>query len=240
MKPEIAAAELRSLVEQAGEADVRRSSPANERWKAKAEAVMSAALGPDSATLAKFRDVRYSIGIWTGAPGEDARDAQFFAGRVQEAAALLEAAIYEIELTGAESGLEGVNYDVGLWQHVRHSAEEERWEQVASQCAIYVEDKVRRWAGRPNDAKGQTLLGQALFAHALGDGGPLPLGSQPSERQGWRSLGMGLVGALGNVDRHNIQERPDARQYAIGILGLASLLLTQIKREHPEVPTASP
>lgn len=201
---------------------------------------MVAALGSDSATLAKFRELRYTVGIWTGAPGEDARDARFFAERVQEAAALLEAAIYEIELTGADEGLEGINYDVGLWQHVRHSVEEERWEQVASQCAIYVEDKVRRWAGRPVDAKGQVLVGQGLFAHALADDGPLALGSQPSERQGWRNLGLGLVGALGNVDRHHVQERPDGRQYAIGVLGLASLLLTQIKREHPELTAPSP
>lgn len=240
MKPEVAAAELRTLVEEAGISDIRRPGPANERWKAKAEAVMSAALGSDSATLAKFRDLRYTVGIWTGAPGEDARDAHFFAGRVQEAAALLEAAIYEIELTGAEEALAGVNYDVGLWQHVRHSVEEERWEQVASQCAIYVEDKIRRWAGRPVDSKGQTLVGQGLFAHTLADAGPLALGSQASERQGWRSLGLGLVGAIGNVDRHHVQERPDARQYAVGVLGLASLLLTQLKREHPDVTATSP
>lgn len=240
MKPEVAAAELRSLVEQTDDAEVQRWGPANEKWKAQAEAVMAAVLGAESATLTKFRDVRYSIGIWTGAPGEKERDARYFIGRVKEAAALLEAAIYEIELTAAETGLEGVNYDVGLWQHVRHSVDEERWEQVSSQCAIYVEDKVRRWAGRPVDARGQTLVGHGLFAHALGDDGPLVLGSQPSERQGWRSLGLGLVGALGNVDRHHVQERPDGRQYAIGVLGLASLLLTQIKREHPEATVPSP
>lgn len=240
MKPEVAAGELRVLVEEADDPDVRRSGAAHERWKAKAEAVMAAALGSDSATLAKFHDLRYTVGIWTDAPGEDARDAQFFRGRVEEAAALLEAAIYEIELMGADEGLEGINYDVGLWQHVRHSVEEERWEQVASQCAIYVEDKVRRWAGRPIDGKGQTLVGQGLFAHALADDGPLVLGAQASERQGWKSLGLGLVGALGNVDRHNVQERPDARQYAIGVLGLASLLLTQLKREHPDVTATAP
>jgi hypothetical protein len=240
MKPEAGAAELSTLVEEAGQDDVRRSGPANERWKAKAEVVMGAALGANSATLTKFRNLRYSVGIWTGAPGEDARDARFFAGRVLEAAALIEAAIHEIELMGAEEGLEGVNYDVGLWQHVRHSVEEERWEQVASQCAIYVEDKVRRWAGRSVDGKGQTLVGQGLFAHAFAEDGPLGLGSQASERQGWRSLGVGLVGALGNVDRHHVQERPDARQYAIGVLGLASLLLTQMKREHPDLTSSSP
>lgn len=132
-----------------------------------------------------------------------------------------------------------MNYDAGLWQHVRHSVEEERWEQVASQCAIYVEDKVRRWSCRPTDGRGQLLVGQALFAHALGGEGPLQLGAQPSECQGWRNLGMGLVGAVGNVDRHHVQERSDAHLYAIGVLGLASLLLTQIKRDHPQATASS-
>lgn len=143
MKPEIAAAELTAFVAETSEAEIRSSGPAHERWKAKAEAVMTAALGAESATLIRFRELRYSVGIWGGAPGERERDARFFASRVQEAAALLEAAIYEIDLTRAETGLGGVNYDVGLWQHIRHSVEEERWEQVASHSAIYVEDKVQ-------------------------------------------------------------------------------------------------
>lgn len=46
---------------------------------------------------------------------------------------------------------------------------------------------------------------------------------------------MGFAQALGNVDRHRIQKRDDARRYAIGVLGVGSLLLTQLRYEHSEV-----
>jgi hypothetical protein len=39
---------------------------------------------------------------------------------------------------------------------------------------------------------------------------------------------------VGNVDRHRIQRRPDQRPYVMGVLGLGSLLLTQVRREHPD------
>jgi hypothetical protein len=106
---------------------------------------------------------------------------------------------------------------------------------VASQAAIYVEDKVRRWAGDPKDAAGRRLLPAALVAQALGEQGVLSLGQQANEAKGWHQLGLGFVSALGNVDRHNIQDRADLRLYALGVLGVASLLLTQIKFQHPDV-----
>ena len=131
--------------------------------------------------------------------------------------------------------MEGASYDSGLWDHVKHSVEEERWEQVASAAAIYVEDKVRRWAGNPLNRDGGKLVGQALFVKALSAGGPLALGAQANETEGWRNLGTGMVAAISNVDRHGIQDRPDAKQYALGALGLASLQLTQIRHEHPDL-----
>ena len=50
---------------------------------------------------------------------------------------------------------------------------------------------------------------------------------------------MGFAQAIGNVDRHRIQSRSDAKKYAIGVLGLGSLLLTQLRYEHPAL-TAAP
>lgn len=44
-----------------------------------------------------------------------------------------------------------------------------------------------------------------------------------------------MVAAIGNVTRHSIEKRDDAKQYALGVLGMASLLLTQIRFEHPDV-----
>jgi predicted nucleotide-binding protein len=97
MRAEDAREASKQLRTEAAKPDVRRDGPAHSGWQAKVEAVMAKALGPDSATLDKFRNVSYSIGIWTGAPGEDARDARFFAEQTERAAAYIDAAIYELD-----------------------------------------------------------------------------------------------------------------------------------------------
>ena len=228
----VALAELRNLMQAArDDPAIQQDTTAHRTWKAKSLAVLEGSLGSESSTVKKFAKLRYGIGIYSGAPGEAERDAQFFRAKVAEAAGLLEAAIYELELTAGPAP--AADYDPGLWDHVKHSVDQQRWEQVASAAVIYIEDKVRRWAGNPVDKTGSKLHGQALFARVLGQGGELSLGSQPSETDGWRNLGTGLVAALGNVDRHGIQDRDDARPYALGVLGLASLLLTQVKHQHP-------
>ena len=61
------------------------------------------------------------------------------------------------------------------------------------------------------------------------------LGSRAAEREGWRALATGFAQALSNVDRHRIQRRDDARRYALGVLGLGSLLLTQLRYEHGDL-----
>jgi hypothetical protein len=236
MKAERAITELKVLKQQAADnPQIQASTPAHEAWKAKVTAVLERSLGKESSTVQQFSELRYHVGIWTGSPGEAERDAQYFRKRVEDATALIEAAIYELELSLGAPAVEGGSYDTGLWDHVKHSVEEERWEQVASAAVIYLEDKVRRWAGTPTDKQGRKLVGQSLFAKALSSDGPLALGGQANETEGWRSLGTGLVAALGNVDRHGIQERPDAKQYALGVLGLASLLLSQIRFQHPDI-----
>jgi len=236
MKPEAAIEELRKLKQQTSDdPQVQAATPQHKEWKAKVVAVLERTLGTDSSTVQQFKELRYDIGIWSGAPGEAEQDARYFRERVQDAAALIGAAIYELELSTGAPAVEGGSYDSGLWDHVKHSVEEERWEQVASAAAIYVEDKVRRWAGNPLNRDGGKLVGQALFVKALSAGGPLALGAQANETEGWRNLGTGMVAAISNVDRHGIQDRPDAKQYALGALGLASLLLTQIRHEHPDL-----
>jgi hypothetical protein len=202
MKPEAAIEELRKLKQQTSEdPQVQAATPQHKEWKAKVVAVLERTLGADSSTVQQFKELRYDIGIWSGAPGEAEQDARYFRERVQDAAALIGAAIYELELSAGAPAVEGGSYDSGLWDHVKHSVEEERWEQVASAAAIYVEDKVRRWAGNPLNKDGGRLVGQALFVKALSAGGPLALGAQANETEGWRNLG--------NRDgRRNQQRRP--------------------------------
>jgi hypothetical protein len=204
----------------------------HERWKASVVFVMKAALGENSETLVKFSSVSYSYFTLQEGAEEDRRARLFFAERVAEAMGLIEAAIYELRLRTANE-IDPDNYDRDLWRHVQHSVEEERWDQVASAAATFVEDKVRRWAGNPPSESNGVLVGQALFAKVLAEGGTLALGSQIAETMGWRNLGMGFAAALSNVDRHRIQDRTDLKQYAIGVLGLASLILTQIRYTHP-------
>lgn len=178
MKPEVAISELRKLKQQAIEDSlVQASTPRHKEWRAKVVTVLERSLGADSSTVQQFRKLSYHIGIYSGAPGEAEEDARFFRARVQDAAGLIEAAIFELELSVGTPAIEGGSYDSGLWDHVKHSVEEERWEQVASAAAIYVEDKVRRWAGNPTNQDGGKLIGQTLFAKALGPGGALSLGS---------------------------------------------------------------
>ena len=98
MEPQRAARELRKLRDQADSPEIQRSGPQHKSWKAKVDAVMQGGLGHDSETLREFRDLRYGNGFYTGAPGEADKDARFFAERVGDAAGLIDAAIYELEL----------------------------------------------------------------------------------------------------------------------------------------------
>lgn len=235
MKPEQAISALRDLQQQARDVPpIQTSGPEHGAWTAKVVAVLDRGLGPTVSTVERFKKLRYSRHIYTGQSAELSARADYFRAQVMRAILLLDAAVYELELLVQTAAIEAEYYDAGLWAHVKHSVDEERWTQVASDAAIYVEDKVRRWAGSPANRDGGKRVGKDLFAMALAPGGPIALGSQASETEGWRNLAMGLASAVGNVDRHTIQERPDAMQYAIGVLGLASLLLTQIRYEHPD------
>jgi Protein of unknown function (Hypoth_ymh) len=139
-----------------------------------------------------------------------------------------------LRLNPIESPLTELTVDPELWSHVRVLVEQDQWEKIPADVVIFVEDRVRKWSGNPRVRDG-AMTGQTLMGNAFGEAGELRLGAQSSEWQGWRSLGTGLVQAIGNVDRHHIQRRPDARRYALGVLGLGSLLLTQLRYEHSEL-----
>lgn len=60
--------------------------------------VMRQVLGDKSTTLDRFTDLRYSVGVWSGRRARAEDDRRYFAGQVTRAAALIDAAIYEVEL----------------------------------------------------------------------------------------------------------------------------------------------
>jgi hypothetical protein len=157
-----------------------------------------------------------------------------FRGGLEEAVGYIDAALYELRLLpGNDEPVADSAFDQELWAHVQGVVEDEDWPKVAGLVAIYVEDRVRTWAGHPKDSKtGDDLIGKGLYAAVLSDDSEFRLGRRKGEWEGWRMLGMGFAQAVGNVDRHRLQSRADARRYAIGVLGLGSLLLTQLQYEH--------
>ena len=240
MKPERAIIELNTLKQKAvNDPQVRLESPAHREWKAKVTAVLERSLGTDSSTVQQFTRLSYTVGVWTGAPGENERDRRYFAERVDDAIALIDAAIYELELSVGAPAVEGGSYDAGLWDHVKHSVEEGRWEQVASAGVIYVEDKVRRCWARHWISKARSWWARRYLLKHCRLAGHWPSVVKVTRRmaggasvQAWLLLSATSTGT-------GIQERPDAKQYALGVLGLASLLLTQIKFEHGDAVQAS-
>jgi hypothetical protein len=212
----------------------RRETPCTtttHRGKARVKSVFTQALGRDHHLVSEFDGIRYGLSMWTeNTPAAMWRDA--WRDGMAEATGLVEAAIYELEVMTPASDVDAGSYPPGLWAEVSALVESQDWTKVASQTAIYVEGKLREWAGHPKDGRGGEMVGHALFAHALAEGGPLALGRQANETTGWRNLGIGFVAAISNVVRHRAQRRTDWKTYAVGVLGLGSLLLTEIEQTY--------
>jgi hypothetical protein len=118
--------------------------------------------------------------------------------------------------------------DPDLMARVDHVFRVEDWTAVASLAATFVEDRFRVWAGLDHSSFGVHLMTKVLHPET----GVFPLGIAAGEREGWHQLGRGFVSACSNVDRHRIQSRDDLRRYAVGVLGTANLLLTQMRHQH--------
>jgi hypothetical protein len=207
---------------------------AHTSWKARVMAVLVRSLGKDHDIVKRYERVRYGLSIVTDRMPQSSFD-QAFLGGVSNACGLIDAAIYALGLEAGDEPVDDHAYDPELWTHVKGLVEDGEWGKVASQTAIFVENHVRTWAGEPKDRSGSNLVGKALYLEVFSDSSDYRLGAQASEREGWRYLGMGFAQALSNVDRHRIQKRDDARRYALGVLGLGSLLLTQLRYEHQDI-----
>lgn len=138
----------------------------------------------------------------------------------------------QAELFGTDFGrrFDETVIDPDLWEHVRRSFAAGDWAKVTTEAAIFTEDRIRRWAGRPRNELGEQLM-TAVFA----DRGAFRLGATDTERHGWHRLAMGLSMAVRNPAAHHVEQRPDHRAYAAGFLGACSLLLTEFRHEHGDV-----
>ena len=141
---------------------------------------------------------------------------------------ILDAAIAEIELLADEvRGADESGVDAELWEHIAPEVQAEAWGKVASQAVIFAEDRIRKWAGRPVGE-----VGKDLAVTTFGKSGQFQMGQTEGETQGWQLFAQGIAQALRNVDAHRIQDRPDHKRYALGLVGACSLLLTQMRFEH--------
>jgi hypothetical protein len=188
-----------------------------EAWRRKSERTLRRTLGDDHELVKNFEGISWYMSLVPGITGKD------------KGAGVLEAAIYEIEeLSEPPNFASSASIDPELWEHVRRLVESEQWAQVSSQTAIFVESRIRQWTGLPDSRFGKDLMVSVLRPRE----GLFPLGRTPGEHEGWLSLGIGITMAVGNADRHRIQQRDDAKRYAMGVLGAGSLLLTQLRHQH--------
>jgi hypothetical protein len=194
-------------------------------WRQRADLTLRRVLNDDHKLVQELAQIRWSP---TMAWGSTQLPRQAFMSGNAQAVALLKGAIYEIEeLSEPVDFASSASIDPELWAEVGHLVEQEKWVQVASQTEIFVESQVRQWANRP-----PTEVGERLMTAVVGENGEFPLGRTQGEKQGWHRLGMGFAMALRNVDTHRIQQRDDAKRYAMGVLGTGNLLLTQLRYEH--------
>ena len=230
MRSEKAISALEALQEEAKTPEVMGGKEHLTAWRAKVHGVLAATLGEDSYLVNRFDGVGYSLLVASTLTTQEDYDRRRHEG-IRNACGVIDAALYQLRLhvDEDEPSADLRSYDPDLWEHVKQLVQDEDWAKVASQTAIFVEDQIRRWSGE------DTLFGKGLMAASFADASDLRLGRRSGEREGWRFLGMGFAQALGNVDRHRIQRRDDARRYAIGVLGLGSLLLTQLRHEHGEL-----
>lgn len=203
-------------------------------WRSKSLTLLRAAFGAGGEQVGEFqRAVFVKNEGWQLSGGGSRTVEAWRVEAVHRGRGVLRASIFALETISGDSLLDDASIDPDLWAHVQGLVAADDWAKVPASVAIFLEDKVRRWAGDPRTSRGEVMIGTALYGHALASDGPLHLGGQSGERDGWRFLGQGLAQALGNVDRHRIQRRDDVKRYAMGVLGLDSLLLTQLRYEHP-------
>ncbi len=232
MRADLAIKELELLKEEAQHLNVVHESEGLSTWDGKVRVVLSGYFGDQDYLVTQQTSVSYCPAWVVG--GDDSAYINARQSGIKECCSIIDAAIYKIrlELDDDDSVVTPTDYDPELWEHVKTLVQREEWDKVPAQVSIFVESKVREWAGTPTDKNGQRLIGKSLMAKVFGDNGQLRLGSQSNETEGWRSLAIGFTQAISNAVRHGVSERDDARQYAIGVLGLASLLFTEVRHEY--------
>ena len=193
-------------------------------WKHRMYAVIEEVCGASSSTAIKFSGIR-----WDPLGARLAPSRASWAKR--QAGEVIDILRWELDQRAIDAAPFGeATIDPPLWQHVRTVFEAQEWDKVALSSAVFIEDRLREWA-HAQAARGSV----DVFKTALASD-HFRLGSTQGEEDGWRQLGTGFALALRNPSGHRIDARVDPRRYALGVLGVASLLLTEIKGRYGDPP----
>lgn len=212
-------------------------------WRHKLYALIGEILDPKHALAIRLSGVRLDttasslVRRWGGEPVRPARNPwvdEDFKKAKQDAAEIIEALRWELgRYVPATDPFTDATVDPELWEHVRGLIEAKDWEKVAREAAVFVEDKLRHWASVLPSVTGSVNV----FKAAIGSSGfVVPKAGPPSEQQGWQQLAAGFALALRNPSGHQVRHRSDAERYALGVLGMASLLLTELRHEYGDPP----
>jgi len=207
------------------------SSQAFKTWRRKARIDLCHAFGDQDYHVSEFDRIHFTSRVGFSMSDAERRQGDFnaFEAGRKDAVGLLEGALYRVVTTTVSVDMSTAgSIDPELAEHVANLLRDEDWVKLPTQTVVFVEDTVRRWAELPADVTGKDLWVKVLHHKS----GRYPLGETPGEREGWFQLGMGFSLAVRNASSHRIAERQDAKRYALGIVGTASLLLTQLKHDH--------
>jgi hypothetical protein len=217
---------LRALRDEAATLPLSTSSAEFNSWKPRTRSALTRALGEKHHITQRFINTRWTPSMYT--IGDTSAFTMTFQATIPEVQGILDAAIAEIELLAEEGpAADESGIDAELWEHVAPEIRSEAWGKAAREAVIFTEDRIRRWAGRP-----VTEVGKDLAIAIFGSNGDYRMGLADGEKVGWQLLAQGIAQALRNADTHRIQNRPDHKRYAMGVIGACSLLLTQMRYEH--------
>jgi hypothetical protein len=219
----------------------RPNPPGIDHWRDRLNVVMSEIPRPADSLDIRLAHLQWSTGqrvsvfdLVGGIRGYDAADLEKFKKSKAGAAEIIRTLRWHLDRTAPETApFSDATVDPELWEHVRGVVEGGEWEKVAREAAVFVETKLREWAlvspsvtGSVNVFKTAIKAGTFELGHA----------GQPSEVDGWRQLATGFALALRNPTGHQVKNRPDAKRYALAVLGTASLLLTELRYEYGDPP----
>jgi Protein of unknown function (Hypoth_ymh) len=165
-------------------------------------------------------------------------DAARFRTNKEKAEGIIKSLRWHLDrLSPATDPFSDATVDPDLWAHVRGLIEAGDWEKVAREAAVFVETKLRQWASVPSTVTGSVDVFKKAITTTPGLGGfVLGKDGQTSEQGGWQQLAVGFALALRNPSGHQVKNRIDAKRYALGVLGMASLLLTEVRHEYGDTP----